>query len=669
MLATLLVALLAPALAPAGASPSSPRRVQAELDSFFKTLGLRDYSAQSKESLERGFALNDIGAEALKINVRRYAMVNHAREIAAIILSEAYPRLPDPQFRTRFLPYVVKFLALKPLGPPLQLPRAVKDAGPSAVNAFLEQSARINARRQTADLLSEYREVLAVRANASRPQDKRVSEQLAKYVMRMYLDPQIGRTQWLGRALVLGLARYARLHDGRELEELSAEASKLNIFVDNYIGSTLVLQGKDGLSRLKVETGDLIFKRSRDIKESAAIAAVALPEDERGAARMGLVGSLLDAIWDVSEDSRANGLTWIQRRKIRKAQEERSSQGMSHVAQLAVYRDPATGIEHTLIWDDYPYSVHLAVDKDEEWGGVRLNGLEHFANPADVLRVGIVTLDKDKLYDVAQAALLAKRDRWTKKAWVSYVPKITKDREIVPLERPARRDWEFQLTREEFIALHGTLDRRRWLEDYQKRLVGGWETMLTKWGVWFNWIDAGAGSDEHGKYQPGRYWFGGMYCSQAVNLASLLFTGVDLEVRPSHYGRSLVWAQRLGIQKARQLDPKAPVIAPSSLALQPYSNPMIQVVYPPYSLSALARYAFVSAREATAEADGPGAELAFEELAPAPLEKGEKEALVLRQRKFLEYVNIDQGRTREQIFGTEPRAHGKVMTANVAPQH
>ncbi len=322
---------------------------------------------------------------------------------------------------------------------------------------------------------------------------------------------------------------------------------------------------------------------------------------------------------------------------------------MSHVAQLVVYRDDPTGIEQTLIWDDYPYSVHLNIDKDEEWGGIRLNGFEHFANPGDVMRVGIVTLDKEKLFRMAQINLAAKRTReWSKSAWESFVPQINNDREILPQEKPVRHDWEYQISRDDFIALHGIADQKEWLKKYQSAVLEGWKTMLTEWGIWFNWIDAGAGLDGNKKYQAGRYWFGGMYCSEAVNAASLLFTGLNLEERPSHYAGYLRWAQRVGISKARQLDLKAPIIAPSSLALQPYSNPLVQVIYPPYSWTALAQYNFRIQMTASDPVDG---KFISENIFDSPLDKGEGEALVARERKFIEYINLEKGKNLNQIFG------------------
>jgi len=78
----------------------------------------------------------------------------------------------------------------------------------------------------------------------------------------------------------------------------------------------VVLVGKKGRRQVKIETGDLIFERSRETKESAAITAAALPQDKKAASRMGLLGSLSDAFWEVSQKSRARGLSRFQRKKI-----------------------------------------------------------------------------------------------------------------------------------------------------------------------------------------------------------------------------------------------------------------------------------------------------------------------------------------------------------------
>lgn len=160
-----------------------------------------------------------------------------------------------------------------------------------------------------------------------------------------------------------------------------------------------------------------------------------------------------------------------------------------------------------------------------------------------------------------------------------------------------------------------------------------------------------------------------MYCSQTVELASVLFTGISLEKDHSHF-LSLLKAVKPPIAKfvtitglgegiakpLLDLDLEGRILAPSSMANQEFVNPMVSILLPPSTLGQQSRNFFNRPRETSQSiravvAQFPAINQILDGQVSQTFDVGERMALLHRWREFIHHVGVDMGLNSRQIFG------------------
>ncbi len=582
-------------------SPAS----RAALESFLKRMGLDEYSATMKASLDAGKAVNALAKATLEGNIERYRMVDIARELTLHLMAGAEPNLNDSAFRERFLKYAASLLDLKPEAAVKEVPMVVRQnpdliARAKDIETYFEGAERERGRLQLERLVSDYLQAMygekfleKYLAPGSETQvsdgDKaeyervkavigkdiaKVTGLFADYLFKIHLDPHIGNTQWVGRGVALSIVRQARLKKDSGLEtELAAAVRAHDKYLENFVSNQVVMRDADAkIQSNEVHTGSLAYIRSLN-SEAAVITSAAVPHDIKLAKQEGLIGNVLGFFVPVEGKSISNGLSPVDRLRLGLSQINRGNSGFSHVGEFIVHTDPETGIASTLVADNYPYH------DESKLAGVRFVGLEHFANENSYGWVGIADIDPVKFHQYAQEMVeKVRRDGWDPVAWKAYKPTVDADGKVIPDANPLRGDWMKLLNKQDFMRLHAEKNPKKWIETWREAVARGWRIMMEE-GTHFSWVDNGAGMVDvrqpdgtmKKEHTAGKYYEQGTYCSQACTLVSIRMTGIPLE-EPGKEGRWATFVHLLRkyvpIPAAKAIDTDGPIVPPSNLALQ-----------------------------------------------------------------------------------------------------
>lgn len=583
-------------------------------DFLANEMGFDYYVDKAKARLESGDYKNELNRITLEGNVRRYTMVDDARELAAHIVSRAIPNLKDAEFRERYAHFVADMLNIKPEAAVKEVPMVVRShpdliKRAESIEKYFEKAERFRGRMQLERLVSDYlytfygekylndhlspesetkQRSAKQRANYERNKTA-INADIAKmtnlfgdYLFRVHLDPHIGDTQWAGRAVAVATARHARLNGDPDLEKICAkEVRRRGQHWKNFTSDTLKMRDSAGkLQSIRVATGDYAYGRGT-AAESAVITSAAVPKDLKAAKKERLTGNIAGFIIPVSEKAMTDGLSPIERLRYTVSSIDTGNPGFSHVGTFDVRRAKdkrLKGLASTWVRDNYPHA-----NDAEQLAGVRISGVENFGNENHYGFLGVARLDMDKLHQFAMAYAESLKDKeWNDLAWRAYKPKVDENGKVIPDAEPERGDWKIIPTKDEFIAMHSEKDPRKWKRMARKKIREGWD-LLQDWGTYFSWVDNGAGKakievrDKDGKvrivekFTPGKYYEGGSYCSQGCFLAPMMTMGLPME-EPGNEGDFANFVKFLHLfvplPAIQDLDIKERILPPSSLAMQ-----------------------------------------------------------------------------------------------------
>lgn len=556
-------------------------------------LGFEDYSAQAKDTLENHpeKMLGNVSPLVLKFNEERFQVINHARELAVLFGSEL-ERKGQSRDRIRdFANLTARALSLQPKDPYQELPDEVFNAPPEkreklakdilvrwTRNDILEQ-----ARALTADFMVTFYGKEAIhtlerkldnkwnltdREESMRENVTKIYNHILPLVRFAYLDSTMGQTRYLGRALSAVMLRESRVSQNKDMEEiLMQESKKRGLTLENFVGDTWVLPTEKGkIFRSQIENGDFITERGLE-GQSADISWAARPawRDTFHAMRRGLWGTFTSPLLAVHAKPMEK-LTSLDKIRMRLSESPLGRQGFSHMGIANVLVDPESGVKMTWIVDNYP---------NEEYGGIRITGLEQFGPIGPIKAIGITRYDPEKFWDFVQEHI--RKEGYNPVAWVSELEPIDKEGKKLKVEKIEKQEVPTLISEEEFRKLHAVPreEAKKWFETIMKRVTEHVrKDYLSESGLGF----ARGFSNFCGRG----------YCSFTPNLAARQMVGIDLQQNPDRWSVVLKALKALGVKSAKNLKTDIRIIAPSGfMSQQGLIDPKHthRIIYPRTALS------------------------------------------------------------------------------------
>ncbi len=557
-------------------------------DQFLRRLGFEDWV--TRIVARQALPTTRLERRVLAQNKRRFAVFNDVRELVAITMGEIEMMRVHPEYDIESMSNYDKLIALAADMAALQpvLPAAGGRKGNAErrlaeaienhlavtttnwMNALdLNSSGHPGANEMLMKMLAgEFSHITftSEQRTAARGRVGVFQNRLASAFRMMYRDGEMGQTRLLGSALVAALLRHARVRKLPWLEQrLRGAVQARGVAIENLVGdesfSGFVLEGREGVVRIDVKTGDFLVERSRGVQAAAIPAGVLPARPNRKRARADrLLGPLAGPFLAVDPDPQNE--TMIQRWRRQAAVALGMEQGFSHVGTVQVRRDAETGLTRSLIIDIYP---HFTPDGYRMEGGVRPIDVFQFALPGPFASFGRSRYDARKFRQAMQTQLSR---GYQEIAWVGE----REPRRLTDYgKRGANTNVNTLIARGEFDAVHRNPDTNAWFSDVMQRVT---DEMLA--GIAERPLAFAYGMTDY---------VGRAYCSKAINLAALRAVGIDLQLHPDEWHPATHLAQRMGNEEAKSMRLERRIIAPAGYWWQPMTETGQAVIYRPMSPS------------------------------------------------------------------------------------
>lgn len=556
------------------------------LHDFLVRLGFEDYSQQITDNLERarlnrerpGLAPVVTAKPVLEFNRDRYQIVNNARNLAVHILDSLEAKMQDPETRTRLTQLTARMLAFQPTSPPDEFPAEInniknEEQRDAEKARYLTQVIKDNIKKNSDQLLSDVLKALYGRgqladildgkngAEAKQALEKEIYDlygQITNYIQIAYLDPEIGQTKFLGRALALSVARYSKKNNDKDLlKDLEEQTRKEGQFLDNFISNKVIFVDKNGEEKsATIHNGDFVMEYSGGL-EAAQIASAVRPRgvfSRMKSYKEKLLGWLVTMLIhkDMDDVTENTELKFIDKVRMALAENPLANMGYSHVGLATVHTDPETGIKSTWMMDNYP---------NADYGGIRFIGVEQFAMPGPYKRFGVAHYDPKKFLAWAKEQKARGYKKFLQDESDFYTldseGALVKDEKVDADGKPRKFRWQTEISEEEFNALVDKTPEqaREWFEkEIAPRVMGKMKEFMVKDGLGFAYGFINGGG------------FG--YCSETINKAFLLSTGLDPQQTRDRWAYPLQIAKRLELGPTKEKDFESRITAPSGYAWQ-----------------------------------------------------------------------------------------------------
>lgn len=238
---------------------------------------------------------------------------------------------------------------------------------------------------------------------------------------RVYMDTQVGTTRWLGRAMLLVLARLGEIAEPNKhylktkpLTNLRKHLEYRSIDLEAFIGNK-VSQMNAEKKYVKVPVNDMDFAGYFSFNaEAGAIAYGWQPGDTKRAKENGLIGSLFDAAAFIEEEALVkDGYTFF--KKLLKASNRggfgslffgKDQKGISHIGYYRLLGPPRikeevrrtnSKIQVVYVQDNFPSPVADTVGSMVRPGGARFTGVETFNDTAHDTKVWVAQINQVKM--------------------------------------------------------------------------------------------------------------------------------------------------------------------------------------------------------------------------------------------------------------------------------
>lgn len=609
-----------------------------EARSFLANIGFKDYVAEMKTNMVSGPDYGPLAKGQLQRNIENYEVFNAARELSIEIMDRLSQRLGNAQDRKDLIELTARMLAIQQLNPPRDYPTDImslpEEKRSEALKEYLWKTRVDNMETHTRRITSDIADLLFGRdlvektiaaggAEATKLQADlgRIRSLVAVTIQSLYLDTQIGRTAFLGRALSALVARESQLrNDPSMLEDLSKATAQRKLRLQNFLGDTVSHfdEGKNRWLERKVGNFEFVLNRGMT-SNSPVISGGAVPEELELAKRLGLVGKLPAAAMFGSPEDAKDGLTAWERIKDRLPQIAalKTNDGYSHIGYSMVRGDDKTGIKMLWIVDNYPEPAADASDRmnlKTSTGGIRIQGYENYNEYNHHGRIMFASNDPVKFFK--HAIEYIRQHGYPKDGVVfeSIRPEFNEAGDLIVPKNPKPMHWTIEITPEEFRSIHKEIFSgeyvgksatevreiaQRWF-DRMNHLTTEKMIHLTERGMYFQWITP-----------LGQNFGGGGYCSMTGKMAMLAATGIDVQAKPDRYIGVLHWLVRMTdkypqfrkmvegvIGKAQLSDFHAmaklhpSIVAPSGLVAQPHHGTATVYDHPNMTMAERGRAVF-----------------------------------------------------------------------------
>ena len=561
---------------------------------FLFNLGFEDYSKQIREALDKGAFEHELNRRQMNRNALMYESINASRELSIFIWHALDSQNLNEQKLEVLSQFTAKMLALKPLAPETDFPIEIMELAESErdieLAKWLDKQRRQQMETHTRKIVADIGFLLAEPGKELSSQELSKVYKLASVIVeRTYLDELIGNTRFFGRSLLALLAReekIGRLVAKDTLARVGALLKKsYGLRVENFIGDTMVMDGKDGDKLVKIKDGTQMLTKNLSA-ESLTISIAAIPKNLilRWKARFkGLVGNPLSSPFYVSAHDVASGITLNHRvRDIVSQSDTMIETGLSHIVYYQIKEDPRTGIKMPRVIHNYPSAVADASEKTANTGGVIITYPEQVIDRSHHSQVYFAHFNEERFKTEAQKYIAAH----------GYSPEFFKDTIQLELsedgtptksENTVSKPWKTKISENDFRDLHAENDAKVWSEKVLKRFTKTLENFSLR-GVTFHWPDP---------YDF--YILDSAYCSQTGEMAMQEAVNLPLEMQKSswHWGlkalakigalgeyleKSQRWSalgKKLkslpGVEKSLKIT-QIRIMAPSNLVIQKYMD-------------------------------------------------------------------------------------------------
>jgi hypothetical protein len=610
--------------------PRSQKTAEYEkiLRQFLIDVGFKDYVADMKRNLEEGKAPGVLAEGQLRRNIKSYEVFNASRELAITIISGMGNRLGNENERTLIADLTGRMLALQPMNPPLQYPAHImalaEGEREKAMENHLWDLRRDNMQEHTRKIVSDIVSVMYGKANIERILNGlerqteearrlqadigRIHSLAAVIIESLYMDTQIGRTAFLGRALAALLVREAKVtNEERIYQALEREVREQGLRLENFVGDTMVHYDDVTGKYVPRKIGNFNFILTRTMgTDTAFISAGAVPGDLELAKKLGVVGKLTSAPFFVTPHDVKDGMNSWARVRDRVSQASLPlNDGYSHVGFTLLRKDPVTGISMVWVADSYPEPAADAssrMNTKTSTGGMRLLGYEHYNDFSHHGKVLIASHDSVKFFRHAIQEI--RKNGYPKDgiAFPAIRPEFNAAGDLIVPKNPVAQNWNMEITEAEFREIHREIFSGEYVGKSAKDLkeiADRWYNRMSERaaeklvhfaerGIYFQWITP-----------LGQYFHGGMYCSLTGEIAFKMTTGITIQAKKDRYIDLLHYVVKLAesspkvraaieavVGKTQLKDfsamakLKPGIIAPSGLVAQPFVGNVTKYDHP-----------------------------------------------------------------------------------------
>ncbi|MGZ3775102.1 MAG: hypothetical protein ACXVCY_15705 [Pseudobdellovibrionaceae bacterium] len=559
-----------------------------------------DHSDLMKKYRDNNFTYNQMSLDQLNRNITAYEAVKAAKELALYISALTVPCMNDSGHQEALSVLTSYLMKLKPLDLTESLTAQVKQ--------------RLNLDLKTASVQKpeEFRQILQEQLNAAISMhsknltdiisgsifgpdysraatvefQKTIRKLITPIVHILYMDHQIGRTQWLGRALS---ALQIRNGGNDTQESLKQELLNNGVVLENYIGETWLMDNESSnlkkaeqstmatinkiknehknvpaaeilkqitetiksnkqinknllsysTDKIKVPVHTMSYVLTRNINiESAQSPSLALPGNDKIGKEYNLIGSVLSGINVVdAEYVKDNGYGLVSQLHDRSFYRVLNN-GFSHVGYVIVRK--ADGVAMSWIIDNYP--TPAADDEIDipgarfNAGGVRWVGLEQFYKLSQHTKIGIITPDAKLFHEYAKPQI----QKWLDKIsggqeilgtplYSAISPVLDASGKPTHVDNPTDDPWTMEIDSATFKKIHQHENDQEWFDSVTEAAFDKIADFMYQ-GLSFVWITP-----------YGQYYKGGGYCSFTGVLGYNLGAGIEvLSTHKDKYSKLLL---------------------------------------------------------------------------------------------------------------------------------
>lgn len=521
---------------------------------FLINMGFKDYCLSMEQSLNSS-SLTEVSKKVLEHNRTQYQIINVARELAAFTFSYSKNHFYDNDTQDRLVA-LTTFLLL----PNKDISTKVIAKYSNENQISLEESFNILTKNKMIKekelIISSMSEIIGTHAPKIIAQ---LDRYLSRYFILKYTDSNLMQTNYLGRAFVAGLIRFARHNKIDSIEtKVEEKLKKHNIFLNNYISDSLAFTNTNGkIQTVTLHSGDFANEYSKG-SEAYYISIGTTPTGIKNRLRARtnhLLGNAFKiAIYPTPETEKVilnkvntgKSLSTLEKIQYSLIQTKPSIAGYSHAGIVDLKEDAESKIKMSWIWDSYP---------NDELGGIRFIGTEGFAFSGEFQKIGFVHYNPTKFLNYYKSQIASRG--YLQNVWLSYNSKM-EDGAIAIDEDQAKYAWPTSISENDVrdFANTNNADADFW---FKNKMAPRVTAMMEKY---FTGTEALAFADGFINVR------GAAYCSQAVVLAYLQGIDIDPEEKKDRLSFIVHIGHILKLSELEDIDLTQRIISPAGFAWQ-----------------------------------------------------------------------------------------------------